>query len=370
MKNKIKIAILTSGRNKPLGTFIKNYIEFLPYDKIVLFGGFIPYFYEGTSTIKQSLFRYFFTLLAFKNESRLKKFIKNRLKKILISEKIDCVLAEFLNTGSSVREVCEELNIPIVVNVLGYEIHKKDVYDKYEDSYKKLANYKSIVIPVAKNMIPKLEKLGFKDNQIIFSPLGAREEFFKTTPNYKTKTFLAVGRFTASKSPESTITAFSKVLQKIPEAKLIFAGDGELMPSTKELAKKLKIDNAIDFVGWISQEKQQELLSISSVFVQHSVTTKEGDAEGTPVAILEAAAAGLPVVSTRHGGIVDSIIESKTGFLVDEFDVEKMAERMIYLLENPLILEKMGENARNFIYDHYSMKKHIEHVNSAINYLT
>ena len=365
----IKIAILTSGRNKPLGTFIKNYIDFLPYDKIVLFGGFVPYFYMGTTKRKQSLIRYFFTLLSFKNENRLKKIIKNRLKKILISEKIDCVLAEFLNTGSSVREVCEELNIPIVANVLGYDIHKNDVYEKYEESYKKLANYKSIVIPVAKNMIPKLENLGFKNNQIIFSPLGAREEFFNITPQYNAKTFLAVGRFTPSKSPESTVLAFSKVLQKIQDAKLIFAGDGELILSIKELTKKLKIENSVDFVGWISQEKQLELLSNSSVFVQHSVTSKNGDAEGTPVAILEASAAGLPVVSTRHGGIVDSIIENETGFLVNEFDIDEMAEKMIYLVENPVISKQMGENARNFIFNNFSMKKHIEHVDSAIKIL-
>lgn len=370
MEKEIKIAILTSGKNKPMGTFSKNYIDFLPYNKIVLFGGFIPYFFIGTPKWKQSLLRYFFTFISLKNENLINKRISNRLKKILISEKIDCVLAEFLNTGASVREVCEQLNIPIVANVLGYEIHKKDVFNKYEDLYQELANYKSITIPVAKNMIPKLKNLGFNDSQIIFSPLGAREEFFSITPNYNSKTFLAVGRFTASKSPESSIYAFSKVLQKIPDAKFIFAGDGELMTSAKELTKKLKIENSIEFTGWISQEKQRELLSQAAVFIQHSVTVQNGDAEGTPVAILEASAAGLPVVSTKHGGIVDTVIENETGFLVEEFDVEKMAEKMIFLIENPNVLKEMGNNAKIFIHNHFSMKKHIENVKNAINSLT
>lgn len=363
---KIKIAIATNGRFKPMGSFSRNYIEYLPFEKVVLFGGFLPYFYAGTSLRKQKLLRYWFSLISLKNQKKIDLLIKNRFKNILVKEKVDCVLAEFMNTGSAVREACEELNIPIVANVLGYEIHKKEVVEANWNNYKKLANYKSTVIPVAKNMIPRLKELGFRDDQIVFSPLGAREEFFKIKPDYSSRTFIAIGRFAEMKSPLSTIKAFHKVLHKFPDARLVFAGGGELFEDTKNLVSELGIENFVDFVGWISPEQQLDLLSKSVTFVQHSVTTKIGDAEGTPVAILEASAAGLPIVSTKHGGIVDTVIDGETGFLVDENDWEEMGNKMIQLLENPSIIKNFGERGKEFIYNNFSMKKHIEETEEAI----
>ncbi len=363
---KIKIAIVTNGRNKPMGTFSRNYIEFLPFNKIVLFGGFIPYFYIGTSLRRQKFIRYWFSFLSLKNQKKIQTLIKKRFKKILQKEKVDCVLAEFLNTGSAVREACEELNIPIVSNVLGYEIHKKDIVEKNKNDYEKLAKYKSIVVPVAKNMIPKLKELGFSEQQIIFSPLGARDEFFEIFPDYDSQIFLAIGRFTESKSPQSTILAFSKVLKDFPKAKLIMAGAGELLPESENLVRKLKIEQNVVFAGWISPEKQIELFRHSAVFVQHSVTAKNGDAEGTPVVILEASAAGLPIVSTKHGGIIDTVIDEETGFLVHEYDIETMAEKMIFLLKNPEQMKTLGQNGKIFIKENFSMRKHIDWVSVAI----
>ena len=70
-------------------------------------------------------------------------------------------------------------------------------------------------------------------------------------------------------------------------------------------------------------------------FVQHSIIAANGDAEGTPVSILEAGAAGVPVISTKHAGIPDLVLDNITGFLVEEHDVEEMILKMIQLLKEP-----------------------------------
>jgi colanic acid/amylovoran biosynthesis glycosyltransferase len=362
----IKILIVTPGLNKPMGPFVRNYIEKLPFEKVVLFGGFVPYFYLGTSLKKQKLVRYFFTALSLMNQKRLEKIIRKRFKYILSKEKIDCVVADYLITGAAVRKICEELKIPVVSNVLGYEIHKEDVLKGNTENYSLLANHKSYVIPVAKNMIPKLKHLGFTDEQIVYSPIGAKDDFFQITPAYHSCQFLAIGRFTATKAPQTSIRAFAKVLGKFPQAKFVFAGDGELMDDCKKLVKELNLTDKIDFIGWIDQQKQIDLLGESSVFIQHSVTAENGDAEGTPVAIIEASAAGLPVVSTKHGGIVDTIISGETGFLVAEHDVDAMAEKMIYLLKNPNIMMQFGNTGKEFIRKNFSLNKHIDDVTQTI----
>ena len=371
MGKEIKIAICTPGRFKPMGTFSRNYIEFFPFEKIVLFGGPVPYFYYGTSKTKQKWIRYLLTLLSLGSEKKLQSIIKNRFKRILKKEKIDCVFTEFLNTGAAVRLACEELNIPIVSNVLGYEIHKTDVLDRLFDEYQKLARYKSVVVPVAKNMIPKLEKIGFTEEQIYYSPLGAREEFFEIKPNYKCKQILAVGRFTESKSPQSTIRAFHHVLKNHEDATLIMAGEGEMLDECRQLVQQLGIQEKVRFPGWITPNDQIEFLKNSCMFVQHSITATNGDAEGTPVAIIEASAAGLPIVSTIHGGIPDVVINGETGFLVKEKEWEEMGARMCGLLDNLSMLEAFGKNGKQFINKNFSMKAHInvatKCIESAVN---
>jgi colanic acid/amylovoran biosynthesis glycosyltransferase len=74
------------------------------------------------------------------------------------------------------------------------------------------------------------------------------------------------------------------------------------------------------------------LLGECGVFVQHSMTDPAtGDEEGLPAAIQEAMAAGMAVVSTRHAGIPEAVIEGETGLLVDEGDVEAMAEAFVQI---------------------------------------
>jgi glycosyltransferase involved in cell wall biosynthesis len=85
----------------------------------------------------------------------------------------------------------------------------------------------------------------------------------------------------------------------------------------------------------------------------------DNDTEGTPVSILEASASGLPVVSTRHAGIPDVIIHERSGYIVEERDVEKMADYMIRLLKNPSLAKDMGSWGKENIRANFSMTRHI-----------
>ena len=72
--------------------------------------------------------------------------------------------------------------------------------------------------------------------------------------------------------------------------------------------------------------------------------------------ILEAGGSGLPVISTRHAGIPDVVIEGETGFLVDERDVEGMAKHMLRIAEDPPLAARLGQAARKRIADHFSLE--------------
>jgi len=100
-------------------------------------------------------------------------------------------------------------------------------------------------------------------------------------------------------------------------------------------------------------------MSQARAFVQHSVEASDGDCEGMPVSILEAGATGIPVVSTRHGGIPDAVIEGKTGLLVDERDVAGMAQHMFQLAKHPALADQLGRAARVKMRSEFSMERSI-----------
>ena len=104
-----------------------------------------------------------------------------------------------------------------------------------------------------------------------------------------------------------------------------------LLNASKNIAKIIGTGNNVIFTGAITPARYQQILLESRAYVQHSITADDGDMEGTPVSVMEASAAGIPVISTFHAGIPDVIVDGKTGLLCKELDVESMAVNMLRL---------------------------------------
>jgi glycosyltransferase involved in cell wall biosynthesis len=224
----------------------------------------------------------------------------------------------------------------------------------------------SKVVVVSKYMYKILLDLGCPENKLVYNVYGPRPEFHEIKPNYNKEQFIAVGRFVDKKAPYYTIVSFNKVVQKYPEARLLMAGNGELLNTCKNLVKYLGLEHNVKFLGVISQEELRKLLENSIGFVQHSIRAESGDMEGTPLAILEASAAGLAVIATNHAGIPDVIIHEQTGLLCEEHDVEAMSNNMLRLLDDVAFAKQLGQKGKVHILEFYSMKRHISKLDSVL----
>ncbi|MEO7522920.1 MAG: glycosyltransferase, partial [Ferruginibacter sp.] len=201
--------------------------------------------------------------------------------------------------------------------------------------------------------------LGCPVEKLMVNCYGPDNSFFNIIPEFNNQQFVAVGRFVEKKAPEQTINAFKKVVGEFPDARLVMAGDGFLLGPSKALAESLGLQNNIEFPGALSREAVQQLFTRSIAFIQHSVVAKNGDSEGTPVAILEAQAAGLPVISTFHAGIPEVVANEETGLLVEENDVEGMAKNMLRILKEKDLAKALGNAGRKRIGECFSMEKHL-----------
>lgn len=159
---------------------------------------------------------------------------------------------------------------------------------------------------------------------------------------------LTLGRLGQRKGTYDLLKAIPLILECQPEAEFWLGGDGDVeqvqrILSTEWWGKQVKL------LGWITGQQKEEALKCASVFVLPSYN------EGLPLAILEAMAYGLPVISTPVGGIPEAVIEGETGFLVKPGDVQAIAERIALLLKDRDLRERMGANARKRILDNFEI---------------
>ncbi|WP_366184807.1 glycosyltransferase [Flavobacterium ovatum] len=276
----------------------------------------------------------------------------------LKKNKIQVVLAQYGPTANRIVKICKKLNIPLITHFHGYDASIGYVIESC-NKYKEVFEYSNYVIAVSRSMQKSLIELGCPSEKVIYNTYGPDNSFLNVDPQFTENTFIGLGRFVEKKAPYYTILAFKKVIGQFPNAQLVIGGKGELYEVCRNLVRYHKIENNVLLPGVLTKEAFIAYLEKSLAFVQHSVTALNGDQEGTPVSILEACAAGLPVIATDHAGIPDVIIDGETGFLVQEHDVDAMAEKMKIIIENTSLAKQMGANGKEVIKRNFSLQKHL-----------
>ncbi|OEK08839.1 hypothetical protein A8C32_00755 [Flavivirga aquatica] len=352
----------------------KTYSEtFITAHKTLLDGNIYSYYGSHIENIKlensqEELFGYtIFQKIIRKlvKSYRIKTTKQALLRNSLLKNKIDVILVEYGTLAHKLLPLFRIYNKPFIVHFHGYDASVRSVIEEC-NNYKEVFSRARGVIAVSKVMKKKLLDLGCEKEKLHYNTYGPNDSFLNVKPNYEEKLLVGIGRFVDKKAPYLTILAFSKVLKVLPDANLVLAGDGHLLNTCKNLVEYLKINNSVSFPGSISAKEFKEILSQCRAFVQHSIISGEGDMEGTPVAIIEAQAASIPVISTLHAGIPDVVLQGETGILVDEKDVDGMAKGMIKLLENKSLAKQMGENGHENIFKNFTMSKHIDNLNAII----
>ena len=162
-------------------------------------------------------------------------------------------------------------------------------------------------------------------------------------------TIVSVGRLVHRKGQDRLVEAMPLVLKEIPEAHLVFIGEGPHRKKLDELVKKLKLENHVTFIGRIQYSDLPRHISLGDIFAMPSRSRLFGlEVEGLGIVYLEASACGLPVVGGNSGGAPDAVKEGITGFVVDGNNLPEIADRIITLLKDDELRNQMGNAGRSW----------------------
>jgi glycosyltransferase involved in cell wall biosynthesis len=156
----------------------------------------------------------------------------------------------------------------------------------------------------------------------------------------------AVGKISYHKNYPLLLKAYSIVREKIQNTKLMIVGKGPLEEEMKSLAKRLKIEKDVYFLG--ERRDIPEIMATLDVFVLTSLV------EGSPASLKEAMVFGKPVIATSVGGIPEIVDNGVNGILVYPDSADSLAEEMIRVLEDEHLREKLGKNARKTILERFT----------------
>lgn len=348
------VAIFNQNFTKFSETFIDGQRKGLDYRSFYYYGHPKPLMEERVGHLMGSEdylreFKYSFLRLTNRN---IDEYEDDLLVESLLNNEVSVIVAHFGSMAVQVMNVAEKAGIPLVVVFHGYDAWNKGQLGQHEEAYVKLFEMAATVVGVSREICGQLEKLGCDKTKIQYLPAQIAPIYFKQVSRvYETNelTFLSVGRFSKTKAPFLLLSAFRKVLEALPSAKLVMVGtdDGEdLFEACQMMTKAWGMEAQVSFKGVLSVEDVHSEMLKASVFVQHSVTTPlQGDKEGTPVGIIEAMAVGMPIVATDHAGISEMIENEKTGILAPEYNLEAMAEGMIRFGKNVELRRQLGEAA-------------------------
>lgn len=220
-----------------------------------------------------------------------------------------------------------------------HTVHNKPV-NEFKEKYKRLIAYlyrKEKAVPVAISHIieKEIKELypGLRCVERVYNPVDTKRFYTKRSKtSHQNITFINVARFMRQKNHELLLDAFAKAREKAPFIRLILVGDGELRNAMEKKTEDLNISEAVAFSGNVSDVERY--LAAADVFVLSS------DYEGLPLSVLEAMAAGLPVISTKVGGVADIVTDN--GILVKPGDREELADKMTELALDGAKRYRMG----------------------------
>ena len=237
-------------------------------------------------------------------------------------------------------------NIPFLITVQeGKELNKQSLLTKF---FRYLVFKKADEATAISNYLAQYVKSKNFKIPINVIPNGVDLNLFKSRDGHiDSKKIITVSRLVKKNGVGDLIEAMSGIRSELPDYRLQIIGSGPLEKKLKLQVKNLNLEDGIEFLGEISNDLLPEYLSVADIFVRPSLS------EGLGISFLEAMASGVPIIGTPVGGITDFLKDGETGLFCKVSDPKDLAEKIIRMLKDKQLREKIVNNARGLVVKKY-----------------
>lgn len=213
----------------------------------------------------------------------------------------------------------------------GIDISSRDVLSHYTSEYQQLFRRGDVMLPISDLWAGRLLAMGCPMEKIVVSRMGVNMERFALRPVKapdETLQIISVARLTEKKGLHVAIEACRQLKSRGVRFHYRILGIGPWERRLRTLIEQYQLEDVVEMPGFKPSHEVKAMLDDADIFLLPSVTGADGDMEGIPVALMEAMAVGIPVVSTVHSGIPELIDAGESGWLVPENDAAALADRL------------------------------------------
>ncbi|EOU9926595.1 colanic acid biosynthesis glycosyltransferase WcaL [Escherichia coli] len=245
----------------------------------------------------------------------------------------DVFIAHFGPAGVTVAKL-RELGVirgKIATIFHGIDISSREVLNHYTPEYQQLFRRGDLMLPISDLWAGRLQKMGCPREKIAVSRMGVDMTRFSPRPVKAPATpleIISVARLTEKKGLHVAIEACRQLKEQGMAFRYRILGIGPWERRLRTLIEQYQLEDVVEMPGFKPSHEVKAMLDDADVFLLPSVTGADGDMEGIPVALMEAMAVGIPVISTLHSGIPELVEADKSGWLVPENDARALAQRL------------------------------------------
>ena len=293
--------------------------------------------------------------------------------KIFLSGKFDIFIAGTWNLAFMAVFLSKFFSMKTVVVAHGWEVTREIKGIKFRELQYVFNNSTTNIAVSHFTRQHIIVKLNISEDRIKVLPNGVDLKRFHKINDFQDiqkrwqldgkKIVLTLARIVERKGHDIVIKAMPKVISKVPGAIYMIAGNGsnKIITDLHRLIHQLKLEDHVIFIGYVNDEDLIKYYNLCDVYIMVSrVLEDEGDIEGFGISYLEANACEKPVIGGNSGGIPDAIVDGKTGFLVNPYDENEVADTIIMLLTNPDLAQEIGKTGFHRIKQELTWQRIVE----------
>jgi len=293
------------------------------------------------------------------------RWATRRLRRALRRHGTAVLHAHFGYTGHQILAVKAQTGLPLVTSFYGEDASALPREPGWRKRYAELFARGDRFLVEGPAMRQRLVMLGCKPEKLVIQPIAIPVERYpfreRRRRDGQPVQILFCASLREKKGLAYALEALARVRADHADVTLRVAGDGPERPAIERLLDRLDLRDAVEMLGSIPHPEFVKELEAADLFVQPSVTARDGDTEGgAPTTLLEAQACGVPILSTLHADIPNVVGHGESGLLAPERNSDALASHLELLLEEPERWPAMSRAGRARVLQFHDLPRQVE----------